>query len=357
MSTLSPEFTFDLESRMSRIIENTYALLTQNLWWSRVAKLRQSASKKERVSWLLATAGLEDLGDGGRIAYDDLIVQSTEFENHDVGKALKLRKNQLEDMWSGVAGGEGITLAADWAAQQGAYMAYWPQKAVATLIRAGESATCYDGQYFFDTDHPVNPYNSGVGTYKNILTSTASGIYPGTCPIDDSVSVDVAMNNLAKAFAYIMTLKMPNGVDPRMLRPKFLVVPPTLHPRALQLSNAKQIAQAAGTYGGGGADVDMVVSNWGLEAPVLAPELAYQTGWTHGNTSYLIICEQMAQSQLGAFVYQEREPFKLTTYTGEGGGTGVDAILARARELEWQVHGRAVAGYGHPYLCFLCKGT
>jgi hypothetical protein len=29
----------------------------------------------------------------------------------------------------------------------------------------------------------------------------------------------------------------------------------------------------------------------------------------------------------------------------------VDAILDRARELEWHVQGRNATAYGHPYLC------
>lgn len=354
---LTPTFLFDLEQRMTRIVETEYNRLTQNLYWSKIAKMRPSSSKKERVSWLLSTAGIEDLGTGGHIGYDDLIVQDTEFENKVAGKGLKLRKDQLEDIWNGVAGGEGITLASEWSTQMGALMAYWPQKQVMKAIRAGESTTCYDGQNFFSATHPVNPYNSTLGTFANIFTGAASGEYPGACPIDTSVSVDVAFNNLAKIFGYIMGLMMPNGEEPRMLKPKAIFAPPALHPRALQLSTANLIAQAAGTYGGGSAAVDKIVSNWDLEPAVMAPELKYQTGWTHGNTSFLVVCEQIATTQLGGMVYQEREPFRLTTYTGEGGGTGVDAILARARELEWLVQGRNVASYGHPYLVFLCKGS
>lgn len=353
----TPTFLFDLESRMTRIIESEYQRLTQNLYWSKIAKLRPSTGKKERISWLLSTAGIEDLGSGGHIGYDDLIVQDTEFENKVAGKGLKLRKDQLEDIWNGVEGGEGITMASEWATQMGSLMAYWPQKQVTAAIRAGESTTCYDGQNYFSASHPVNPYNTALGTFANIFTGAASGRYPGACPVDSSVSVDVALNNLAKIFGYIMGQTMPNGTEPRMLVPRLLVGGPSIHPRLVQLANAKMIAQAAGTYGGGGADVSAVIANWGLDMPIMAPELRYQTGWTHGDTSFLVVCEQLQASQLGGLVYQEREPFKMTTYTGEGGGTGVDAILARARELEWLVQGRNVVGYGHPYLVYLCKGT
>jgi hypothetical protein len=39
----------------------------------------------------------------------------------------------------------------------------------------------------------------------------------------------------------------------------------------------------------------------------------------------------MSATQMGAFVYYDREPFKITYYTGNGGGTGVDANLDRWR--------------------------
>ena len=58
--------------------------------------------------------------------------------------------------------------------------------------------------------------------------------------------------------------------------------------------------------------------------------------------------------QLGGLVYVEREPFHVTYYTGEGGGTGVSVDLDRTDTLEWHIKGRNVADYGHPYLIFKC---
>lgn len=353
MGAITPQFVFDLETRMRHLTETEYARLTANLWWQDVAKLRPSSTRKEIVTWMLSTASIESVGSGGNIAFEDLISLYTEYTNTDAAKGLKMRKQQLEDTEE-----NGVELAAQWAADMGAQMAYWPQKQVSAAIRVGDASYGYDSQYFFSASHPLNPYNSGAGTYANLLTGAASGVYPGACPIDTSVSVDTAFNNLGKVFAYIRNLKMPNGEDPRGLRPKCILCGPELHPRAVQLSSARIIAQAAGTSGGGGADVAEVVAAWNLKAPICADELGYQTGYTHGNTTFYVVAEQLASSQLGALIYQEREPFKITYYTGEGGGSSaVDAILGRSRELEWQVHGRNVVGYGHPYLLFQVKAA
>ena len=38
-----------------------------------------------------------------------------------------------------------------------------PDQMVVELIEGGTTNTCYDGQYFFDTDHPVYPEHDGTG--------------------------------------------------------------------------------------------------------------------------------------------------------------------------------------------------
>lgn len=45
-----------------------------------------------------------------------------------------------------------------------------PARLLSTLILSGESATCYDGQFFFDTDHS----EGDSGTLSNDITSSAS---------------------------------------------------------------------------------------------------------------------------------------------------------------------------------------
>jgi hypothetical protein len=44
---------------------------------------------------------------------------------------------------------------------------------IATLLEAGASTLCVDGQYFFDTDHPANLSDSSAGSWSNYQSSTA----------------------------------------------------------------------------------------------------------------------------------------------------------------------------------------
>lgn len=345
MPALTPSFVMDLESRMQVITEREYNRMLSNLWWPSMTRVRTSTGRRDVISWLLSTAMIKDQGTGGNIAFDDLVATFTEIENKFSGAGLKLRRDQLED-----TDGGGMELAAQWSADIGAYMSYWPQKQVTFFLKNAHTAsifTGYDAKAFFAADHPVNPFNVGAGTYQNIFTGAASGSYPGACPIDDSVTTEVALVNLGKILGYIATVKMPNGEDPRFLRPRGLLVPPRMFPRAVQLTSAKFLAQTAGSAGGSG-DVEALIKALGFATPMMGDELA---GF-ESDTTFYIICEQAASSQLGAVVYIDREPFKINFY-----GTQDQVILDRSNELEWHCRGRNVVAPGHPFLLFKAKGT
>lgn len=360
MPALTPEFLFDFESNMRVITENEYAKFSSNLWWSKFMKTRPSSSKRELVTWLLSTAKIEDLEEiGGKMVFEDIVSKYTEYENRNAGAGLKLKRQQLEDLDGG-----GLDIAAKWSSDIGAYMGYWPQKQLVNLIKNGETSgfNAYDGATFFNKAHLINPADSSVGTFANVFTGAANStpatdpndaLYPGACPIDDSVTVDVALTNLSKVVSYIRSIRMPNGEDPRFLRPVSILAPPRMQQRVVQLTNAKFIAQAATGGGAASADVEMLIQSFGFVEPTIADELS---GF-ESNTTWFLACEELSSSQLGGFVYVDREPFRITYYTGSGGGTGVDAFLDRADELEWHCKGRNVAGYGHPYLFFKIKAS
>jgi hypothetical protein len=70
---------------------------------------------------------------------------------------------------------------------------------------------------------------------------------------------------------------------------------------------------------------------------------------TGSDTTYYLVMGEATSTQLGSLLHLVRKPFKVTYYTGDQGGTGVDAILDRANELEYHVQGRMANQYGHPY--------
>lgn len=343
---LTPSFLTSFETRMQYVRENEYLRFAagDNLWWDKIATRRTSTSKKDIITWLLASAMIRDTGNGGNIAFDDIAAHYTEIESRFAAAGFKITRAQLEDVHNGIVGGEAIDLADEWNTQIGAYMGYWPQKKIAEFLKNAHDssfATGYDGKAFFATDHPVHPKALERGTFSNLLTGS------GTYAIDATIDDATALANLTKVFAHIASIKMPNGEDPRFLRPAGILCSPTLAPRVAQLVDAKFIAKTAGS-GAGSADVSALIKRLGFAPPVQADELA---GF-ESDTTYFVICEQLQSSKLGAVVYLEREPFQVRNY-----GPMSEAELSRRNEFEWHCEGRNAVAPGHPYLLFKVKAT
>jgi hypothetical protein len=405
MPDITPTFVMEYERRMRVIREQEYArrLLRENTWYQRVLRPTKIEGKTERITWFLDTATIVPLGPtgDGEMEFEGLVAQTVEYPTFKHGKGLKIQRDQLEDL-----DGTGLDQAAKWSENIGNETAYYPQRlasqAIMNAANTDGSANAYDGQPFFSDNttnsgkaHPLNPFNTKAGGYCNWLHGSAGTSdtgpagatqpYPGALPIDESVTTDVALSNLKKAWAYIKSIKMPNGIDPRFLTPKFIMGPPALAARISMLTDAKYIAQAAAS-GGGAADVQAYIKRLGFDIePLVADELAASTSYTTpmpfmalggaggsggtvtgGNTTFLnesiagsdttwyIVCEESQSSQLGALLHVMRKPFKVNYYTGDGGtgATGIDAILDRIDEFEYHCRGRMSVQLGHPYAIF-----
>lgn len=360
MGAITVEWVMHLEDRMRFLAEKAAAGLLDEMWWQQVARVVPSGSAKENMAWFIDTAVIEDEGLGGNVTFRDMVMQTQQYENLYAGTGLKVRRSQFLDL-----DGNGVQMAAHWATEVGGESQYWPQASIAKIILAGSASTygtAYDGVAYFARSHYLNPANTGMGTYSTDLTGSAAsenGIalaYPGACPIDESVSVEVALTNLTKVYKYMAGIKSSNGVRPRNLRPGKLLVPPALMPRATQLTNAKFIAQIAeSATSAGSGDVEALIASLGMGQPIMVPEIGLAMGGS--DTTYYVAAKQAETSLLGALTYIEREPFTVRYYTGDGGGTGVDADLDRRQEYEWHCQGRNVAGYGHPYLMFKVRAA
>lgn len=343
MPALTPTVLNRMETNMRMITSNEYQRLTSNLWWTEIAKQGTSESLEERTYWLLDTARIQQTGKGGgNLEFEDIVSQTQVFEHLNAAAGLKVKKEQFEDV-----DGRGIHYATHWSRQMGAYASYWPQKMLARAILA--NPTTYDGVAYFAKDHPLNPFNLAAGYYHNLFTGAASGIYPGALKIDTSVTIDVALQNLAKIIAYIASIKMPNGEDPRMLRIGKIIHPPALTARVQQLTHAKFIAQVAGSYAAS-SDVEAVIRAYGLGTPVEVPEI--QSAFGGSDTDFYVTMEPITTDEKGAWLYSQREAFSVLYY-----GPQNDGQLARVREFQWTTEGRNEIQPGHPYLMFKVAGT
>lgn len=347
MPLVTVDFVMDFESNMRVLVENEYARFQDpaNTWWDLVATPRPSMTAHELLAWFLSTAQLHDQGvGGGNYRFQDPVMLEHELSHRTSGAGLRIQRQQFEDIdRNGIDGGAGLQAGALWARDMGAQFGYWPQLKVAELIKNGEVGKTYDDLPFFHAAHYCNGRDTRNGTYANLLTGSGYRI-------DGSVDADDAMRNLASVYKAIRSIKMPNGQQQRMLRPAGILLGPAMYPHVSQLLDAKFIASVAGS-GAGSMDFSGYTSRMGYGKVTEAPELIE----SEYDTSYYVVVEQLGSSELGAFVYLNREPHSIRYYTGRGGGVGVDAILDRSDTLEWHASGRNGTGYGHPYLLIKVK--
>jgi phage major head subunit gpT-like protein len=398
---LAQNFVFNYEKRMRATQEDEYAraLMSVHTWWPKIAKTLNIDGASERLTWFLNTAEIRPVGLGGNVPFESLVTATTELVPQRYASAIKVFRDQLLDLRGG-----GLDILADWSRQIGNKTAYYPQRLISELIMNGAatdgSATAYDGVPYFASQnttstiggvsvigHPYNPWRPLLGGYINWMTGApgtytqpngAVVSYPGACPIDTSVTIDVAFQNLAALIAFVGSLKMPDGITPRFLRPRALLVPPALVPRAAELTGAYFIAQGA-TGGAGSGDVRATIQRWGLDGPPIEVQefasttnyvtkimqanqsatgqpTGVQTAYTEtikgSDTTYYLVMEQNMSSQLGGIIHVVRESFRTNYFTGDGQSgqsSGVDAILNRELEIEYICQGRLSGQYGHPY--------
>lgn len=168
-----------------------------------------------------------------------------------------------------------------------------PDELVWTLMKAGFTEECYDGQPFFDTDHPVLDASGNEASVSNMtggtepawfLLDTTRMIKPmilqkrkpyNFVMMDDEKDENVFMRkeylygvdgrsnvgfglwqlahgsraeltpeNFNAAYSAMKSMKGDNG-RPLNIRPKLLVVPPALRAQALEIVKAERAANGA----------------------------------------------------------------------------------------------------------------
>lgn len=115
---------------------------------------------------------------------------------------------------------------------------HWASLLSALIINA-ESAVCYDGQFFFDTDHS----EGDSGTQSNDITTTIADLAASVTGTVVAPSIEVAQQCMMAAVAQILSFKDDQGEPMNEDASNFLVMVPTPY----YLSFAKAITMPAGT--------------------------------------------------------------------------------------------------------------
>lgn len=127
---------------------------------------------------------------GDRVVHD-LSMQTYLIRNKEFEGTIGVRLSQVED--------DQIGFLAPMAEQLGQDAAEFPDQLVFPLLNKGETTKCYDGQYFFDTDHPGFDKDGKEASVSNF--SAGSG--PAWYLVDDSRVIKPIIYQSRKSFQLI----------------------------------------------------------------------------------------------------------------------------------------------------------
>lgn len=232
----------------------------------------------------------------------------------------KVRKQDVEDDKYGLYDGlmEGL----------GESAGRLPFDQVVAAIIAGTSNTCYDGEFFFDTDHPQDPSGAISTTYANEY---------GSMPLTAS--------NAALARSYMEVRKDEEG---RILgvNPNAVMVPSALRKTAEEIFRGATIIQAqtnvAGSENVGAAAPTNVMQ--GTFSIIVVPELDATS-----TTTWYMLDTRM---QLKPFFWEWRIRPTFSRITSEDS----EYVMSNDEYL-FGARARGAAGYGLPQLASRFQST
>ena len=251
--------------------------------WDKVAMTVPSQTRQETYAWLGSTTRFREwIGDRviQNLGTHDFTIKNKSWEN-----TIGVNRDDIEDDTLGVY--------TPLFQQLGQDAKTHPDELVFALLKDGFGQTCYDGQYFFDTDHPVLGADGSPTSVSNMQTGGGEPWFlldasKAVKPVifqkrrdyqfvamdsltDEAVfsrkefryGVDARVNvgfglwqvaygskdtlsaaNYGAARAAMMGLKGDQG-KPLNIRPSLLVVPPSLEGKALEILNAERTAAGA----------------------------------------------------------------------------------------------------------------
>lgn len=179
--------------------------------WSQIAMVVPSSTKEENYAWLSRFPKMREWL--GEKVVKQLEGFSYTIRNKDFEATIEVDRNDIEDDTM-----LGYAQQAQGAGQSAAEL---PADIIGRLLSGGFSNLCYDGQYFFDTDHPVGKgVQSNRSTKKLAITSLAA-----------------AQAGYGAARSAMRNFKDNEGENLR-IQPGLLVVPPALEDVANYLMTA-----------------------------------------------------------------------------------------------------------------------
>lgn len=205
----------------------------------------------------------------------------------------------------------------------------WPDNVCTDVLEAGTSTLCWDGQFFFDGDHPVDFDDASKGTYRNYYDSTVGG--GGTGYPLNATNVNAGMAFMQEVVG--------EGGRTLNVTPSHIMVAPRNRLKVLEICQGSLITQivqnVAGNQNVAAAAPDNLLK--GMLTPIVNPRLSDPDAW------YLLCCNR----GLKPIVWQLRQAVNFVMRTSPD-----DPHVFDNKEFIYGSDGRGNAGYSLPFLAF-----
>lgn len=276
--------------------------------WQRIAMRVPSTSSHIDYKWLSDFPGWRKWV--GSKVINFLKANKYVLANDDWESSFGIRRNDIED---GQLGGYETQIIA-----RAKLAAQFPEKLVYQALNDGFTKTCWDGQYFFDTDHQGFDSEGRETIYSNKFTQQLQ--------VDSFASAQATYGAMRTA----MMAQYDKSGDSLEINPRLLVVPPQLEDKAKFLMTADKFPDNTPNIYKGTAEI---LTSARIKSP---------TAW------FLLDAEQAVKP----LIFQDRKPPTPVTQVSPD----ADPVFNNG-EYIYSLEARAAAGHGFPQTAFGSTGT
>jgi phage major head subunit gpT-like protein len=275
-----------------------------------------SNSETQLYHWIAQLPGMKEWI--GQRQMNNAVLRGYSLTNKVFEDSIALDKFKVKnDQW----GAFGPTVSAF-----GDAVGKWPDQQMAAVVDAGHKTLCYDGQNFFDTDHPISLTDASQGTFSNMGDGAAYDL-----------SIDpVGAFNLARS---AMASFVGDAGQPLGLLADTIMVHPSLERYATMIATSELIPQ---TFASTGPSVTSIATAAASSNPfkgrvkvIVNPFLANVAGYVY-----------CSKRPIKPFIWQLREAPVFQAL--------VDPTLPNMferREFVYGAEAQGGAGYSLPFLC------
>lgn len=276
--------------------------------WEKYAMKVVSTTKQNDYAWLSKFPRM-------RKWIGDKVVKALEgfkytIVNDDYEATVEVDRNDIEDDNLGIYGPQ--AMAAGESSKQ------LPDEIMSEVVNLSFVTACFDGQYFFDVDHPVRNADGSMGSVSNKGTNALR------CD-----TLKAAQDSLGAAATAMMMFKDDEG-RPLAVKPNVLMVPPSLESVADVLMTADRLEDGKPNPYKGKYEV------------VVNLRLTSSTAWFLLDT----------KKPIKPFIYQVR---KEPVFVSQTDLNAPDVF--NKKQFKFGAEARAAGGYGFWQLAFGSTGT